>query len=465
MKPLKLRKPRKSLVTRYVLLLAIAVLFIPVLIPVSFIASWGVNLLLDPKGAGPDVRPYGNGLDMEADWHQASSKLRDATPEVIGDTLRTMKLKYPDAAMYWVDSQGTTQLQLPEQTTVPDQWTLEDTIAFMKARVNGDPFTVVAYIGGNEEVHQGFMVFELPRKFMVITDDERDDGRFYGVFLVIMLGSFILLSAWFFSDIRKRLLRLEAAMSQTGANGLPSPIQEGRPDEIGRLEQAFNQMLYKLEHSRQREQEEENLRKGLISHLSHDLRTPLTVLGSHLYSLRQEPLTDRGKQSLALMETKISDLSGLMDHLLSYSLLTSKRYALSMERLDVMRLVRESAAAWYPVWEKAGIRADIELPEQPLYWSVDAQGFRRVLDNLFQNLVRHAGSGEYVGISMKQENGAEALVISDRGPGMEVVSTSHGSGLGLQIVDLLLREMNLARKTHTSPAGTAISIYPLRAPK
>ncbi|WP_059048802.1 HAMP domain-containing sensor histidine kinase [Paenibacillus senegalimassiliensis] len=464
MRRLKLRKPRKSLVTRYVLLLAVALLFIPVLIPVSFMASWGVNLLLDPKGAGPDIRPYGNGLDIEADWHQASAKLRDATPEVIGDTLRTMKLKYPDATMYWVDSKGNTQLQLPEQSDVPAQWTLEDTIAFMKARVNGDPFTVVAFIGGGEEVRQGFMVFELPRKFMVITDDKRDDGRFYGVFLVILLGSFVLLSALFFGDIRKRLLRLAAAMSQTGASGLPSPIQEGRPDEIGRLEQAFNQMLYKLENSRQREQEEENLRKGLISHLSHDLRTPLTVLGSHLYSLRQEPLTDQGKQSLSLMETKISDLSGLMDHLLSYSLLTSKRYALSMERLDILRLVRESAAAWYPVWEKAGISADIELPEQPLYWSVDAQGFRRVLDNLFQNLVRHAGSGGYVGISVKLENGAEALIISDRGPGMEVESTSHGSGLGLQIVDLLLREMNLTRKTQTSPAGTAISIYPLRAP-
>lgn len=465
MKLLKLRKPRrKSLVTRYVLLLAIALLFIPVLIPVSFIASWGVNLLLDPKGAGPDIRPYGNGMDIEANWHRASAKLRDATPEVIGDTLRSMKLKYPEATMYWVDSKGNTRLQLPEQADVPALWTLEDTIAFMKSRVNADPFTVVAFIGGSEEVRQGFMVFELPRKLMVITGDKRDNGRFYGVFLVILLGSFIFLSAWFFSDIRRRLLRLEAAMSRTGDNGLPSPIQEGRPDEIGRLEQAFNQMLYKLESSRQREQEEEGLRKSLISHLSHDLRTPLTVLGSHLYSLRQEPLTDRGKQSLSLMETKISDLSGLMDHLLSYSLLASKRYALSMERLDVLRVVRESAAAWYPVWEKAGISADIELPEQPLYWNVDAQGFRRVLDNLFQNLIRHAGSGGYVGISVKAENGAEALVISDRGPGMEALSTSHGSGLGLQIVDLLLREMNLARRTQASPAGTEISIFPLRAP-
>ncbi|MNW55819.1 Sensor protein KdpD [compost metagenome] len=219
-------------------------------------------------------------------------------------------------------------------------------------------------------------------------------------------------------------------------------------------------MVFELKDSRQRESEEEELRKSLISHLSHDLRTPLTVLGSHLYSLRQESLSDQGRQSLTLMETKISDLSGLMDHLLSYNLLSSGRYAMSLERLDVMRLVRESAAAWYPVWEKAGITADVELPEQPLYWNIDAQGFRRVLDNLFQNLVRHAGSGRYAGITVEPRGDATALVIGDRGPGMESASAAVGAGLGLQIVDLLLREMGLTRDTVSTDEGTKIYIYP-----
>lgn len=461
MKLRPIRRHRNSLLTRYVLLLVIAVVFIPVLIPVSLLAAWGVNILLYPHQGGENIRPYGSGIDIEAAWHQAAAALRNATPEAIDARLKELKQRYPDAALYWVDSAGTTRLQLPEQVAVPAQWTLEDTIAFMKNRVNADPFTVVAFIGDDEQAKQGVMVLELPRKFLkAATEDRPSRSTFYGVFLGIMLGAFVLLSYLFFSDIRKRLLRLEAGMTRTGATGLPAPIREGRPDEIGRLEQAFNHMVYELEDSRQREREEEELRKSLISHLSHDLRTPLTVLGSHLYSLRQEPLTGQGRQSLALMEAKIGDLSGLMDHLLSYNLLSSGRYAMSPQKLDVLRLVRESAAAWYPVWEKAGITADIELPEQPLYWNIDAQGFRRVLDNLFQNLVRHACSGGYAGIALQPRGGVTALVISDRGPGMQADSSSGGAGLGLQIVDLLLREMGLVRDTESSGEGTKVYIFP-----
>ena len=455
------RKFRKSLLTRYVLILGIAFVFIPVMIPISFIAAWGVNVLLNPDHYGHEIRPYGTGKQIEAAWHQAAAELKGAQDETINAKLREMKQRYPDAALYWVDTAGMTRLQLPEQASVPPQWSLEDTIAFMKQRVDADPFTVVAFIGGDEQAQQGFMVLELPRKYMVIQKGEQfSDNRFYGVFIAILLGAFVLLSYLFFSDIRKRLLRLEAGMTRPGPDGLPSPIEEGRPDEIGRLELAFNHMVFALKDSRQREREEEELRKSLISHLSHDLRTPLTVLGSHLYSLRQESLSEQGKQSLALMETKISDLSGLMDHLLSYNLLSSGRYAMSLERLDILRIVRESAAAWYPVWEKNGITADIELPEQPIYWNVDAQGFRRVLDNLFQNLVRHAGSGRYAGIAVEPYEGTTALTISDHGPGMESVSANGGAGLGLQIVDLLLREMGLARATISSEAGTKVYIYP-----
>lgn len=455
------RKFRKSLLTRYVLILGIAFVFIPVMIPISFIAAWGVNVLLNPDHYGHEIRPYGTGKQIEAAWHQAAAELKGAQDETIDAKLKEMKQRYPDAALYWVDTAGMTRLQLPEQASVPPQWSLEDTIAFMKQRVDADPFTVVAFIGGEEQAQQGFMVLELPRKYMVIQKGEQfSDNRFYGVFIAILLGAFVLLSYLFFSDIRKRLLRLEAGMTRPGPDGLPSPIEEGRPDEIGRLELAFNHMVFALKDSRQREREEEELRKSLISHLSHDLRTPLTVLGSHLYSLRQESLSEQGKQSLALMETKISDLSGLMDHLLSYNLLSSGRYAMSLERLDILRIVRESAAAWYPVWEKNGITADIELPEQPIYWNVDAQGFRRVLDNLFQNLVRHAGSGRYAGIAVEPYEGTTALTISDHGPGMESVSANGGAGLGLQIVDLLLREMGLARATISSEAGTKVYIYP-----
>ena len=137
----------------------------------------------------------------------------------------------------------------------------------------------------------------------------------------------------------------------------------------------------------------EQLRKRLISNLSHDLRTPLTVLNSHSPAVRKEEISERGQQSIMQMENKIINLDSLIENLLSYTLMTSGRYPLKLEQQDVLRLVRESAAAWFPVWEKESMEVDIDMRDQPLVWTVDKQGFRRILDNLFQNVYGMLATG------------------------------------------------------------------------
>jgi signal transduction histidine kinase len=267
------------------------------------------------------------------------------------------------------------------------------------------------------------------------------------------------MSILFFARIRKRLIRLQTAMMTPGKEGIPLPVDIRRFDEIGQLEESFNQMVHQLTNSRHREQEEEQLRKRLIAGLSHDLRTPLTVIRGHMHALHKEALSDKGVSSLGRMEAKMDDLGGLIDNMLSYNLLTSGKYTLKLEERDILRIVREAAAAWYPVWEKEQFDIDIDLPDEPLIWQVDEQGMRRILDNLFQNVIRYAPEGRYIGISTEQIQGRTALVIRDQGPGMQHESETKGTGLGLSIVDLLVREMGLRKKVDSSEAGVRVYIY------
>jgi signal transduction histidine kinase len=278
------------------------------------------------------------------------------------------------------------------------------------------------------------------------------------VVMLVIFAVFVVSSWFFFIMIRRRLLRLETAMAFTGPEGLPQVIPPGKPDEIGRLEDAFNTMVTALAASRSREMEEEGLRKRLVADLSHDLRTPLTVIRSHLHMLGKENLSARGQESLGLMDERIAGLSILIENLLSYNLLSSGRITLKPERRDILRLVRESAAAWYPLWEKEGFEIEIALEGEPLVWTVDESWFRRILDNLFQNIVRHARSGRYVGITAEVRSGSRAIVISDHGPGMENGSDSRGAGLGLSIVGLLLKRMELDWSADSSGQGTTIMI-------
>ncbi|WP_028612767.1 sensor histidine kinase [Paenibacillus harenae] len=453
------RGPRfhQTLLTRYLLIILFAFLFIPIIFP---LASF-VYMLTEEytSSRNEDYLKYGDGSTLEAMWHQEASQLDEETPEQTDRKLQEMKRNYPEGSFFWVDASGETQLQLPRQEQLPERWTHADAIRYMKKHIDGDPYTVVAFIGPDNS-GAGFMVMQLPRSLIQLSTPVGAGTPFYIAFLFIMFAFFVLLSLLFFRQIRRRLLRLQSAMKVHGSDGLPMPIVQKKQDEIGELEAAFNEMTDQLRGSKERESAEEELRKRLIANLSHDLRTPLTVMNSHAYSLRGEALSEHGKAAVKQLEQKIASLGSLIENLLSYTLMTGGRYPLKLEQLDVLRLVRESAAAWYPLWEQEGIEPDIDLPGEPIIWRVDKEGFRRVLDNLFQNIVRHAHNGQYIGLSSETREGQTALVISDRGAGMESESSGKGAGIGLAIVEYLIAEMELEWRTESTANSTRISIFP-----
>jgi signal transduction histidine kinase len=496
---------RQTLLSRYMFIILFAFCFVPIIFPVSSVLYIIIGSHMDKPS---DYLKYGNSSQMETMWHREASKLSPANPEAIELRLHELKQSYPEASIFWVNQEGALRLQLPVQEQLPLKWSATDAIQFMKTHVNGDPFTVVAFIGDPAAGPSGFMTLQLPRSIIEISRPIGTDTPYYIAFIFLMFVFFIALSLLFFRSIRRRLLRLQAAMAIQSENGLPVPIVVTRQDEIGQLEESFNQMIGQLVASREREQAETELRKQLIANLSHDLRTPLTIMNSHIYTLRNEPLSASAKIAIGQIEHKISSIDGLMDNLLAYTLMTSGRYPLKLEPVDMLRLVRESAAAWYPLWEQAGIVPDIELPEEPVLWMLDKQGFRRVLDNLFQNIVRHAQEGQYIGISTicsdareQFEGGADIrqpslpatntrkldeqaslkdgsrrhnrvmLVISDRGPGIASGKggqgadsasgkSGKGAGIGLAIVDYLVQEMGLVSEISSSEHGTRFLLYP-----
>lgn len=474
--------------SRYILLILAAVLFVPVVLPIiSVIYIVVVNNTDTNKNR---AAPYGDVTRISNIWSRESKNLDGASDEKIKARLERLHDSYPKSSMYHVNVSGETLFILggedvtllkstsPDgrtdttlrwsldsgrtaETHIPSLWNANNTVQFMKEATYRDPLTVVAYIGGDEQDKgQGFIIIEVPRSLLQMNQSNWPMELLYlGIVMTLIFLIFIIMSILFFARIRKRLIRLQTAMMTTGKEGLPLPVDIRRSDEIGQLEESFNQMVHQLSDSRHREREEEQLRKRLIAGLSHDLRTPLTVIRGHMHALHKEELSEQGDRSLHRMEAKMEDLGGLIDNMLSYNLLTSGKYTLKLEEKDILRIVRETAAAWYPVWEKEQFEIDIDLPDEPLIWHMDEQGMRRILDNLFQNVIRHAASGKYIGISTQEIQGETAIVIQDRGPGMQPNSDTKGTGLGLSIVDLLIREMGLRKRVDSSDTGVQTYIY------
>ncbi|NUU59942.1 sensor histidine kinase [Paenibacillus agri] len=285
---------------------------------------------------------------------------------------------------------------------------------------------------------------------------------FYVVLLLFgfIIIVFVVISWIFFLRLRKRLTRLQEVMSfSANHNSFPIPIsvQSDRMDEIDQLGSSFNWMIQQLEDSRKREYEEELLRHRLIANLSHDLRTPLTILRGHITRLNKESMSLEGQNSLAEMNHTITRVGDLMDDLLSYTLLTSGKHPFGPTSTDIGRLVRASVAAWYPVFEEKEIQLDIDLPaEETFYWEADPKWMTRVLDNLFQNIVRHAAEGKYAKIVVDVVN--EQIIVADRGPGMDNSSYEHGAGIGLSASNYMLKKMKLKADFTSNKHGTRVVI-------
>mgnify|MGYP002399233602 FL=1 len=285
---------------------------------------------------------------------------------------------------------------------------------------------------------------------------------FYAAVLLLcfIFIAFVILSWLFFLKLQHRLVRLQKVMSLSAANhSFPKPLSvpSDRMDEIDQLGSSFNWMIHQLEDSRKREYEEEVLRHRLIANLSHDLRTPLTIMRGHITRLNKEALSLEGQDSLTEINHTITRVGNLMDDLLTYTLLTSGKHPCEPVSTDIGRLVRASAAAWYPVFEEKEIQLEVDLPaDETFYWEADPTWMTRVLDNLFQNIVRHAAGGKYASIVVDVDK--EQIIVADRGPGLDSPSVERGSGIGLSTCHYMLKQMNLKADFRSNSNGTTVAI-------
>ncbi|MRX53201.1 HAMP domain-containing protein [Bacillus idriensis] len=446
----------KSLQFKYLSIILAAVLFIPVSFALASTIVYipGVFLQLGKE----TEHPFDGYNELTEMWHIEARKLNGAGDQEIADKLEALHEKYPGSQLFWVDKEGKTRDLFSYKDELPQIWTPNYTISFMKNSFDADPFTVVAFIG--EDQDNGFMVIRVERLMLEPQVQRLGDGydAVYFAVLAAMMILFFFLSWLFFKKLHKRILRLKEAMQKKDDSGLPLPIALSNKDEIGELEESFNHMIKELEESREREMKEEKIRKVLMASLSHDLRTPLTTMRAHLFNVKKETETAAGLQAAQAIDEKIDFISSLIDNLFSYTLLSTGKYHFHPQEINLSRFVRKKAAEWYPVFEEHKFEAEIEFESDEIHWIADPEWLERILDNLLQNIIRHADQGKYVGIAVFETAAGQQIQIRDRGPGFQQDSGNKGAGIGLTIAQMMTRKMDLAFRIDSDSSGTVAYI-------
>lgn len=434
-------KIQRSLVTKYLLLIFASLLMWPILPAIYY---------------SPDILfkqdALHNPLEIKKMWEHAAEQLNEADEHTINEKLGQIQEHYPKAKMFWGDKAGKTHVINKRITDIPDQWEPINLVNYLDRKKQQDIFTVAASFSNDGK--QGFMVFQIPESNTTLRIKPVSEDLFLIILILVVGVSIVVVSLLFFFSIRKRLIQLQNAMSNPINNGIPDEVQVNNSDEIGQLEKAFNGMVNQLKDSLGREKEEEHLRKQLIANISHDLRTPLTVIRQHAYAVQKNPSSPKATESVQIIVNKLNDVGKLLENLLTYTLLSTGKYPMEKINIDVLEELRNAVAEWYPVFEKEGFEVDIQMADRSVIWRADPLWLRSIWDNLFQNVIRHTSSGKYIGVETTDRDGLLFIAIKDRGRGIEHRSEAKGAGIGLSIVSLMAKEMDIVWEISSSPQGT-----------
>jgi two-component system sensor histidine kinase BaeS len=270
--------------------------------------------------------------------------------------------------------------------------------------------------------------------------------RAFGPAVVIL--SFGLLLAFFL--IGRAVRRMAApvgdvmeAADRVAAGDYAVRLQERGPREMRRLARSFNAMAEKL-------QAGEHQRRNLLADVTHELRTPLSVIRGNLEGLLDGVYpADRAHVEPVLEETRV--MSRLLEDLQTLSTAEAGALRLHRELLDPADLVEDAVAAFRSSAAAGGV--DLEQRVAPGIPPVEADPVRigEVLANLLQNSVRHTPVGGSVILEAERaEDGGVAFTVTDTGPGIPAEDLPHvfdrfvkssdsgGAGLGLAIAKSLV---------------------------
>jgi two-component system sensor histidine kinase KdpD len=222
--------------------------------------------------------------------------------------------------------------------------------------------------------------------------------------------------------------------------------------------------------------ESERLRNSLLAALSHDLRTPLTVLIglADVLALSKPPLSASQQETAASIQDEARRMSALVTNLLDMARIESGDVTLNLQWQSLEEVVGAVLAAMQLVLKthKVTLRIPRDLP----LVRFDAMLIERVLANLLENATKYTPAGTSITLSAQASDGYLSVSVSDDGPGLpkgreedvfqkfargERESATPGVGLGLPICRAIIDAHGGKITGRNRPGGGAIFTFTL----
>jgi len=261
------------------------------------------------------------------------------------------------------------------------------------------------------------------------TQAARNAERVSWAAVAIALIASLVLAGFIVRSITDSLRRLKEGTRAVANGDFGYRLPVDREDEFAQLAADFNVMTRKLG-------ELDRAKRGFLSQVSHDLKTPLASMQetSHLLlSGLPGRLNEKQRHLLELHDRSGTRLSAMISRLLDLARLEEGALEYEFRRGDLLPLVRLVAEDFQSRLEDRGLRLVTRTPDEPVPVRIDRDRVVEVVENLLDNAVRHAPRDSEIEIGVRtvrevgelgDEEAAEdvegyaVLAVADAGPGV-----------------------------------------------
>ena len=254
----------------------------------------------------------------------------------------------------------------------------------------------------------------------------------------------------------KRITQAAEKIMQGDFSVRIQPVK-GIPDETG-----FNRIIDCLNKLTRELSGTETLRTDFIANVSHELKTPLAVMGNYATMLQRPGITEDEKNEYAKAISEASRrLAQLITNILKLNKLENQQIFPRHTSFDLGEQLCQCLLQFEDAWERKGIEIETDIQENVSVRS-DEELLSLVWNNLFSNAMKFTPDGGTVSLGLREEGDWVVVTVSDTGCGMKPETgkhifdkfyqgdTSHatqGNGLGLalvkRVVDILGGEIGV----------------------
>lgn len=224
----------------------------------------------------------------------------------------------------------------------------------------------------------------------------------------------------------------------------------GVPIEFSGVLRNFKGLLKQLKETLERNETLNNEKKQLIADISHDLKTPLTVIQGYSEALDHHKVPEEKKEQYVKAIYRKSVLAtDMVNKLFLFTQMEHPDYQLTLEYLDFNEFIKSFFAEKYREIDERGLNLEIEIPEKQCIIPFDHSLLRRMLENLLENSLKYNQEGTTLFVELREKKSL-ILNVGDDGVGIpnEIAAslfqpfitgnhartTGKGTGLGLSIV-------------------------------